>query len=176
MPRAIDSLSWGRTTTRLALVFPSEGICRRLPWDSSPPFFSAPSGRGRMLSRVEEKNEPILRSQLRPTELEHGHAEHTGGSSDAGVPEQGFGAERLVRDVCRGMQLSPPCLRSAARLNVILAALRTFAQELHPGPALGDTSVLPSLRQSQEPALPGTSSPAAWPEHPRLVTALLCPD
>ncbi|XP_030915788.1 Na(+)/H(+) exchange regulatory cofactor NHE-RF1 [Geospiza fortis] len=48
-----------------------------------------------MLSRVEETNEPTLRSQLRPTELQHGHPEHTGGSSAAGVPEQGFGTERL---------------------------------------------------------------------------------
>lgn len=127
--RLIDPPILGPYHSMLALVFLSTGICCRLPWDSSPTLFSGPSGCGRMLSRVEETNESTLHSQLGPTELEHGHPEHTGGSSAAGVPEQGFGAEHLVRDMSHGPQLSP------AWLN-ILALLRTFAQELHPGPAL----------------------------------------
>lgn len=110
MTREIDPPILGPHHNTLALVFLSAGICRRPPWDSSPPLFSGPSGRGRMLSRVQETNEPTLCSQLGPTELEHGHAEHAGCSSAAGVPEQGFGAERPVRDTSHGVQLSPPCL------------------------------------------------------------------
>lgn len=97
--------------------FPLRRLCRRLPWDFSPPLFSGPSSRGRMLSRVEEANEPTLRSQLGPTELEQGHPGHTGVSSAAGVPEQGFGAECFVRDMSHGMQLSPPCLTACSAVK-----------------------------------------------------------
>lgn len=107
--RAIVPPILGPHHSTFALVFLSAGVCRRLPWDSSPPLFSGPSGRGRMLSRVEETNEPTLRSQLGPAELEHGHPEHTGGSLATGVPERGFGAEHLVRDMSQGMQLSSLC-------------------------------------------------------------------
>lgn len=128
-----------------------------------------------MLSRVEGTNEPTLRSQLRPTELEHGHPEHTGGSAAAEVPEQGFGAECLGRDASHGMQLSPPCLpvRSSVKCDP------GCPEDLCPGtsarPCTGSHLCATLLGQSQEAAPPGTSSPAAWPEQPRVVAALLCP-
>lgn len=95
MLQAMDPPVLGLYRDVLALVFLSAGICRRPPWDSSPLPFSGLSGRGQMLSRVEETNEPTLRSQLgppgagiRPTPSTP-PPQHTGGFSAAGVPAAG---------------------------------------------------------------------------------------
>lgn len=116
MLQAMDPPVLGLYRDVLALVFLSAGICRRPPWDSSPLPFSGLSGRGQMLSRVEETNEPTLRSQLGPPELEYGQPpappplpSTRGVSRPLGSLQQGFGTEPPGRDTSCGTLPSPPC-------------------------------------------------------------------
>lgn len=142
MLQAMDPPVLGLYRDVLALVFLSAGICRRPPWDSSPLPFSGLSGRGQMLSRVEETNEPTLRSQLgppgagiRPTPSTPPPPAHGGflgrwGPCSRGSAQSHPGGTRPAAR-CRHLLARP----AAAWLNVNPAALRTFGQlELQQGP------------------------------------------